>query len=139
MKIYSCLDHTADMAIEVYGKDLKSLFQNSAIALFDVMASSLETAHRSEPQEFKIRVEAVNQEELLVRWLGELLSLSDWKRIVFQEFGVQELSERSIRALARGKPRRDYKILTEIKAVTYHELKIKKENGRYTAQIILDV
>lgn len=139
MKTYEPVDHTADIGIRVYGLSLKELFENAAYAAFDAVAKPLKTVSPRDAKTFKIQLKAANPEELLVRWLGELLSLSDWKKIIFTRFDIRNLSETQMEASVQGFPRAHFGILTEIKAVTYHELKIKKEKGRYTAQIIFDV
>ncbi len=139
MKTYEPIDHTADIGIRVYGLSLKELFENAAQAAFDVIAKPLKTASPHDAQTFKIQLKASNVEELLIRWLGELLSLSDWKRIIFTKFDIRNFSETQMDGAVQGFPREYFGILTEIKAVTYHELKIKKEKNRYAVQIIFDV
>ena len=139
MKAYERIDHTADIGIRVYAPSLKKLFENAARAAFDVIAKPFRTTTPNDSKTFKIQLKENNTEELLVRWLGELISLSDWKKIIFTEFNIMDFSETEIRAAVKGFPRKDFTILTEIKAVTYHELKIKKEKSRYAVQIIFDV
>jgi SHS2 domain-containing protein len=139
MKPYERIDHTADIGIRVYGASVKKLFENAARAAFDVIAKPLRTTTRNGSRTFKIQLKENNTEELLVRWLGELLSLSDWKKVIFTEFDILDFSGTKIQAAVKGSPRKYFTILTEIKAVTYHELKIKKENSRYAVQIIFDV
>jgi SHS2 domain-containing protein len=67
------------------------------------------------------------------------LSLSATKDLYFFDFEIKELSNKSIKAIAKGCEAKDYKINTEIKAATYHELKLEKENGGWKGEVIFDV
>ena len=40
MKNYEIIDHTADMGIKVYGKNLLALFLNAAEAMFDIIVET---------------------------------------------------------------------------------------------------
>jgi len=137
-KRYELLEHTADIYLRVYGKDLKTLFKNSAIALFDIIA---EKKHGKSPNSQTIIVNkaAENIEELLINWLSELLSLSDAKDLIFGKINVGKISDKRIEASVSGLPRENYRIKTEVKAATYHELKIEKTKSGWQAQIIFDV
>ena len=63
------------------------------------------------------------------------------KNIIFSEFKIKELNDTNIKAEAFGKHIGDRKsrLKTEIKAATYHELKIKEKDKNYEVQIIFDV
>ncbi len=143
-KKYEFIEHTADIGIKVFGKDLDELFINAATAMFDIIVS----AKRSEAspkgttspvKKFIIDKKADNLENLLVEWLGELLFLYSTKNIVFDKFDIKELDDNHINAVISGWPTQDYKIKTEIKAVTYHMLKVWQEKNHWFAQLIFDV
>jgi SHS2 domain-containing protein len=85
-KNYELIEHTADIGIRVKGGDLKELFKNSALAMFDIIAekktenrSPCLLAGESQVKRLVIGQKADNLEELLVNWLNELLSLSSAK------------------------------------------------------------
>lgn len=139
MKAYEFIEHTADAAVRVYGRDLRFLFQNAAAAMFKLMAKPQSGILKSSSRKFKIELFAANQEELMIRWLSELLYLSESKKIILTEFEIGDLSSESLRAGVRGTSRQYFHLTTEIKAVTYHKLKIQKENNYYAVQIIFDV
>ena len=52
---------------------------------------------------------------------------------------LNKLNEKAIDAQAIGSDIRNYKVNTEIKAATYHELKIEKIDYRWQAEVIFDV
>ncbi len=138
MKRYEQFPHTADIGIRVFGKDLKELFANAAYGMFDVIAD-LEGIRRS--IEEVIEAEGETREELLVAWLDELLYRFYTKEIIYSRFEIEELSENRIRAKCFGRPvsANRNRLKTEIKAVTYSDLKIRKTDKGYQAEIIFDV
>ena len=136
---YELIEHTADIAIRVKGKDLKELFKKAALAMFDLCAERIHKTTTSKRKEFLIRLKAVNVEELFVNWLNELLSLSAVKLKVFCDFKFKTLTQECLEAIATGCDIDGYKIHTEIKAATYHELSVKKTRAGWVAQVIFDV
>lgn len=137
MEPFRHIEHTGDIGVEVFGESPAALFQNAATAFFTIVAEG-----PVEPKETKsFRLEAHDMEQLLVTWLSEFLFLFDTRRLLFSEFKVHDWNERFLSAEARGEtfdPKK-HKLITEIKAVTYHGLKIKRKDGIYTAQIIFDI
>jgi SHS2 domain-containing protein len=135
---YRFLDHTADLGILVYGRDLEELFANAGEAFFDIIT---DLRRVREDTEKTIRVESSSLEDLMVNWLGELLYLHDVDGLLFKSFSIDELRDGTMKARARGEPFQEERhfIKTEIKAVTYHQLQVKEERGRWMARIIFDV
>ena len=138
MKKYDIVEHTADIGIKAYGSTLKELFEHSARGLFDIIAD-LDGLKPS--TSIKVKLEAVNTEELLVSWLDELIYNFYTKNIIFSEFKITALSDKRLEAEVFGKHigNRKSRLKTEVKAATYHGLKIDKTKGRYEVQIIFDV
>jgi len=138
MERYEIIPHTADIGIKVYGKDLKELFKNSAYGMFDIIAD-LDGLKSSVTQ--PIEVKASNSEELLVAWLGELLYNFYTKQIIFFDFDIEQINKTHMSAKAYGRHigQNRNRLKTEIKAVTYHELKIEEKGGRFIATLIFDV
>jgi len=132
------LDHTADLGILVYGKDLRELFTNAGEAFFTII-TDLQMVRES--TERTIQIESSNLEDLMVNWLGELLYLHDVDGLLFKSFSIDELRDGTMRARARGEVFQEERhvIKTEIKAVTYHQIQVKEERGRWRARIIFDL
>jgi SHS2 domain-containing protein len=136
MPRFEVIDHTADIGIAAYGSDLKEAFSNAAYGMFTLIAD-LEDVGNDVVRE--ISLEAIDQEALVVGWLNELLYLFDVDRIIFKEFEIDRLGHRHLQAIARGE-RIDvsrHHLRTEIKAATYHTLKIEEGDG-VRIQVILD-
>ena len=138
MKRYEVIDHTADIGIKAYGKDLRELFVNAAYGMFDILAD-LKNVRAKE--QLAIKVEAPNVEELFLSWLSELLYQYNNKKIIFKEFLIEELSGKVISARAQGEKwdLHKHRLKAEIKAVTYHQLKVQKVKDIWQAEVIFDV
>lgn len=132
-KKFEFLDHPADVKIRSFGMDLQELFINSALGmmsfLYDIEAIKITHVDT-------IEVEGINLEALLINWLSEILCFSDTYHRAFVEYEIEEFSEKKIRAKVKSG---EVKAKDDIKAVTYHELHIAKENGTWTAEVVYDI
>lgn len=127
------IQHTADWALKVWAPNLPLLFAQAAEGMYWLMETSL----ASEPRTVRtIEVEGADAESLLVAFLSELLYLSESAGLGFNQFEVT-INENHLRALARGAPVQTQK--KEIKAVTYHNLAVRREEKIYTVTIVFDV
>jgi len=138
-KSYTIIEHTADIGVAVEAGDLAGVFVNAARAMFDIMAQRHAHPSGSSRIKFDIRISAEQTDELLVRWLNELLSLSATKDVIFVEYRVNRLDDRRLDISVSGEPRRDYTFNTEIKAATYNDLELVRKASLYTAKVIFDV
>ena len=138
MDNYELIEHTADIGIRVRGKDLKELFKNSALAMFDITAQKKQPITKKQ-EKIIIKQKADDLEELFVNWLNELLSLSSTKELIFSDFQINKLERNSLEANVIGESMKNYKINTEIKAATYHQLKLKNDESGWQAEVIFDV
>jgi len=138
--MYEIIDHTADVGIRVEGDSLGELFSEAARATFEIL---IETRREYIPSiEVPVSIKAPSVDQLLVRWLQELLYVFDTRRLVLTKFYIDEIDEGSLEGMAMGikydSTRHHQKL--EIKAVTYHRLKVAKgEGGRWKAEIIFDI
>ncbi len=138
MKRYKVFDHTADLGLEIYGKDEKELFSNAAFAIFDLTVD-LHNVNASEVRSVSVR--GSDREDLFVNYLREILYIFNGERILLKEFSILEISTRHLVGEVRGEafnPER-HRIKAEIKAVTYHQVEVEKNKGGWKARVILDV
>jgi SHS2 domain-containing protein len=138
MKRYETFDHTADLGIRIFGQTYEELMANAAYALFDLLT---DLDRVQETLAYAIHVEAAEREELLVRWLSELLFLSESQGFLFKRFQFSHLDQTSLQAVAHGEKfapsRHEFKM--EIKAVTYHQVAMKEKDGAWEGRIIFDI
>ena len=141
-KQYEYLEHTADVKFLAYGKTLEEVFENAALATFNVI---IDTDKVSGETTREIFLKSPDLESLLVDWLSELLYLFEVDEIVFRKFKVEEIREEeggySIIARASGEKfyPESHPFETEIKAVTYNQLEIAKTNDGWKAQVVVDI
>jgi SHS2 domain-containing protein len=137
-KVFRFIEHTADVGVVVYGKSLTELFQNAAESFFSVLIE-LKNIHGEESRRFSI--DAPGLEELLVSWLNEFLYLFETQGLLFSRFEIKNLSHEHLEATAWGEKytAEKHSIKRVIKAVTFHQLSIQKQKGRWKTQIIFDL
>lgn len=138
MKHFEILDHTADIGLVVYGDDLKTLFENAGEGFFHIITDLRKVRRRIEKS---ITLGGESLDRLIVDWLNELLYLHDVENLLFKEFDIKSVGEKGLRATAKGEPFQEgiHVIKTEVKAVTYHQIEVRQENGHWRAKIILDL
>src|SRR4030042_1962710 len=136
MKRFELLEHTADIGLIVYGENLKALFENAGEAFFYLITDLKKVRQRVER---RIEIKGEGLERLIVDWLSELLYLHDVENLLFNWFKVDSVGAEGLRARVKGEPFQEgvHVIKTGIKAVTYHQIKVKEEGGTWKAQIIL--
>ncbi len=137
-KRFEILDHTADIGIMVYGKDLESLFENAAQGFFHLITDLKRVRLRTER---KINISRESLERLMVDWLSELLYLYEVEHLLFKRFVVESIDEEGLKASVKGEFFREgvHVIKTAVKAVTYHQIEVRKEEKGWRARIIFDL
>jgi len=137
MEKYKFIDDlTSDVMFEAYGKNLKELFKNSALALFSIIC---EIKKVGEEKTIDIEVNGDSLEELMVNWLQELIALVDTDELFFSRFEIMEINENNLKAKAYGEPISPEKAGIVVKGVTYYKLKLEKIKDIYKATISLDI
>ncbi|MDO9527890.1 MAG: archease [Syntrophales bacterium] len=138
MKRYKVFDHTADLGLEIYGKDERELFSNAAFAIFDLTVD-LHDVNASEVR--RVSVRGSDREDLFVNYLREILYMLNGEGMLLKDFSIREISSRHLVGEVRGEafnPER-HSIKTEIKAVTYHQVEVEKNKEGWKARVIFDV
>lgn len=136
MQPFTFLDHTADVGIVARGSSWDELFRNAALGLFSLIA---DTRALQCKEEAAIDVTAEDKDALLVCFLNEILYQHETKSVVFCDCLIFNITDTRVVALCKGEKRTaSHYIQREVKAATYHQLKIQK-NKMYEAQIIFDV
>jgi len=134
MNNYKILEHTADLKIQAEGKDLAELFSNIALGMTEYIFGQQQMVNSQ--QSGIVKVSSKDIESLLVDWLSELLYLSEINKSAYTKFDIKEISETKLEAEVFGKQaeKKD-----DIKAVTYHQLKIEKTKQGYKTVVLFDI
>lgn len=137
-KRWTTFDHPADLGICAEADSLAELLE----ALGEAMSRQICDGRGVVcARTVAVEVASDDVELLAVDFLGELLALFHLERFLVARLRVVACDETSVSALAEGEaydPAR-HEIGAEIKAVTYHQIKIAQENGRWVGRVILDV
>ncbi len=136
--MFELFEHTADVGIRVRAGTLESLYADAARGLFSVIAANLDAVSPLQAMEFKI--DGSRRDDLLFDWLDELLYTFGTKRVLFGEFAVT-LDDRKLTAVARGEPIDPdrHELDMEVKAITYHGLKVERDADGWLAEVIVDI
>ncbi|MGC8906616.1 MAG: archease [Desulfomonilaceae bacterium] len=136
-RTWRVIDHMADLRIEARGESLPELFLNAAHALTVLLIGRVNVAP-TESRELTLSASSI--EDLLVEWLRELLFDHQVHGRVFVNAEILNLSDAALKARAEfGKVPEGHPMQCEIKAVTYHGLKIVRRGAAYVARIIFDI
>ncbi|MGB7293246.1 MAG: archease [Thermodesulfobacteriota bacterium] len=135
---YKIIDHTADICVRVFGNSLEEIFVGSSKAMMAII-TDVEKVNPS--KEFSIEARGENHEELLVKWLQEILYLHEVKKMVFKDFEIK--IENGTRAVGKAYGEKidfdRHEFYSNIKAVTYHNLKIISSKDKYRVDIVFDI
>jgi SHS2 domain-containing protein len=136
--MYELFEHTADLGLRVRAADLDTLFAEAAACLFSAVVEDLSSVR----PETAVTVELTGEdrEYLLFDWLKELLYRFDAEHMVFGQFEVQ-VRDDGLTGTARGEPLDPTRhvLAHEVKAITYHELKVEKTDDGWLAEVIVDI
>lgn len=135
---FEFVPHTADVAVVVRGESLEEVFENGASALFTVLA---DPSRVRDAEPLHVEIQSPDLESLFVDWLNELLFLFESQGKLFCRFEVRELAENRLRAEVWGEAvdRSRHRIKTGVKAVTYHDLEIRRVDSGWRAKVVFDV
>lgn len=143
-KIFESIPHTADIHIRVYGKTIEELFRNALKGMFlsigpiiGQQTICLNTIPYLD-QEHEIFINAQSIQLLLVDFLSEALYLSDVHNEAYFDAQFAEFTQSRIIATVRGHKVDSFEVV-EIKAVTYHGLKVEKKDNEWIAEIVFDI
>jgi SHS2 domain-containing protein len=137
-KRYEPFSHPSDIGLSVFGDTLEQLYENAAYGLFDTLCNLEKVKENSKVE---VNVNGDDKEGLLVNFLNELLYLQAVKGWLFRSFKINKFVNNSIQAVAWGEPYQanNHEIYREIKCATYHNLKIRQEDGLWRVDIVFDV
>jgi SHS2 domain-containing protein len=130
---YREIEHTADWELEVWAPDMPSLLEQAARGMMALSHTTLQPGPRVQRE---ITVDAADDESLLVGFLSELLYITEMESIAFDGFDLRLEGDR-LHAKLSGAPVEAAD--KEIKAVTYHNLRVRRENGGLRVNIVFDV
>ena len=136
--MYELFEHTADLGLRVTAADLDTLFAEAGECLFSAVVEDLGTVRAA--VEVRVELTGDDREFLLFDWLRELLMRHDAERLLFGKFAVG-VREGGLSGTAWGEPidTERHVLSHEVKAITYHELRVEQTAGGWLAEVIVDI
>ena len=152
MKEFEFLEHTADVKFRAYGKSLEEVFKNSALAMKEVLSE--DSVEKKIKKEIGTQIDALPSRSkgkgtrgedlvgVLRSFLEEILYLLETEDFLLSEIRNMVVEEKSgayfISCELLGDKPEKYEIKNHIKAVTYNDMFVRKED-KWIAQVVLDV
>ena len=136
--MFEILEHTADIGIRAGGATLAELFESAALAV-ESIAMELDQV---EPRiAYPIAAAGEDHESLLINWLNEVVYYVDGRRIAMARFHVDTITPTAVSGQGWGEPRNPQRHPPRIvvKAATYHQLRVYQQDGRWMADVYLDI
>lgn len=137
MKKYEYFDVTADIGFKSYGKTLNEAFENAGLAIFNIIS---DTSNIEPEKEITFKIRSEDEISLLYDYLEELLFYHEVEFMLFSEFHVEIDDELKLKATIKGEDIdwTKHERKTEIKAITFHKMDVKKQSD-WQLQAIVDL
>jgi SHS2 domain-containing protein len=135
---FELLEVTADVGVTARGATVEDAFAQAARGMYAVM---VELSRVRERESREVAVGAEDLEHLLERWLLELLFLTESERLLFSRFEVSVHDGPTLRGIAYGEtidPER-HLLGPEVKAITRHQLAVRRIDGGCEVTVIFDI
>jgi SHS2 domain-containing protein len=132
---FELIEHSGDVKLRALGQTFEDVLVNAARGMMAFMFGDEILNARPEQREF-IAIESADREALLVDWLSELLCRAASRYHAYVDFRICTIGERRLAAdvgIAVAEA------LDDIKAVTHHELAIRRLNGGFEAVVVFDL
>jgi SHS2 domain-containing protein len=129
-------EHTADVAVEATGPDLGAVFAAAADGLAAAMCETVPAGG----ERFAVSVRAESHEAALFDYLDRLIYERDVRGVLPVEncANVRDDGEWAVEATARGVPL-DRITAREVKAVTYSEMAVERDETGWHTYVVFDV
>ncbi|GAB4472542.1 MAG: archease [Anaerolineales bacterium] len=128
------VEHAADWALHVWAPNLPELLEQAAKGMLAL--AGVQIFEDAQPCERLLEFTFLDREQLIVRFLNELLYSLEQEHLAFPETQIS-LTDDRLQAVVRGYPVRS--IEKAIKAVTYHNLEVRQTEQGYEAYLVFDV
>ncbi len=130
------LEHTADVQVECCAASFHGLLEAAAHALYALALREMRAEVHSTRS---IEVKGESREDILVRWLQELIFMLEVERFVATEFAFAADDPLAFVAELRGYTCAPKERVQEVKGATYHEIELRETGEGFTARVIFDL
>ncbi len=138
MKNCHTFEHTADVGLAASANSLEELFEALAEGLGNFICDR-DTVE--EKNSVEVSTESEDVEALAVDFLSQVLRVIQVEKLCLSRVSVGQIDENKVVATVYGEPYKPEKheIAIEVKAVTYHQLEVRREGDIWIGRVILDI
>ncbi|MEX0672277.1 MAG: archease [Candidatus Babeliales bacterium] len=144
-KKFIVIPHTADIQIRVFGATLQELFEHALFGMFQTIEPRSDACTVAEgllicanlDRQHTANIQASDKESLLVDFLSHALFLSDVHNEAYFTVQFHTFFDTALQATIRGVSISGFNV--EIKAVTYHGMKLEHVGGLWQTDIVFDI
>ena len=133
---YKFLEHTSDAKFQAFGTTLEQAFSNAALALASIMLNPKTIKPKIKKE---LKVKGIDEKSLLYNFLEEILFLLDTEQFLLNKNKKIEIKNNELKATLTGDKAENYQIEGAVKAITYNDMEIKKQNNKYMVQVVVDL
>ena len=136
--MFELFEHTADLGLRVHANSLQELFIDAARGL---LVMHVANPNDVRPLESKtISLTADGPAYLLFDWLSELIYAFETDKLLFSDFDLK-IDGNKLTAVCRGEPMDEtrHRMEHEVKAITYHSLRVEQTASGWEAEVIVDI
>jgi SHS2 domain-containing protein len=136
--MYELFEHTADLGLRVQANTLDELLVEAARGLLAMLVANTQDVRPVQTK--NVTIDETEPAYLLFDWLSELLYAFDSDRLLLSEFSLK-LHDHRLTATCRGEPMdaSRHQMEHEVKAITYHALRVEQTAAGWQAEVIVDI
>jgi SHS2 domain-containing protein len=128
------IEHTAELQLELHAASEAGIFTEAAVALRELLDD--ETPQDGARAQRSVEAEATDRGALLAAWLAELVFLAETDGLVPDDVRNLVVGEDSVTAVVHGRLGEPRHL---VKAVTYHDLELRRDRDGWRGNVVLDV
>ena len=135
---YRILEHPADVGVEAFGHSLGEAFEYAALGLTSII---VEPASIDPSEQRFVSLKGTDPENLLVRWLSEIIYLYDGEDFLLSDVNIVRLVDGELEAKLSGEKviEGKHQLKIDVKAITYHQLKVDESPEGVLVRVFLDI
>jgi SHS2 domain-containing protein len=128
------IEHTAELQLELHAASEAGIFTEAARALRELLdeGTPVDGEHAQRP----VEAEATDRGALLAEWLAELVFLAETDGLMPDDVRNLVVGEDSVTAVVHGRLGEPRHL---VKAVTYHDLELRRDPDGWRGNVVLDV
>jgi protein archease len=136
--MFELFEHTADLGLRVHAATLEELLIDAARGLLAMLVANPEAVRPVQTR--TIALAAEEPAYLLFDWLNELLYAFETDKLLLSEFDLH-VDGKQLTATCRGEPMDPsrHEMDHEVKAITYHGLRVEQTANGWQAEVIVDI